>query len=119
MAQTQFFILSPERLNHGPLTFVCAATPDVTTCFPHCCRASGEDPPLQAVRRASLTQESVQGGNWEGCPHNNIDLNGSVHVPIASSDGETKVQSCKVALELSGLRLQEGQRCLTYSRSFT
>lgn len=113
--QTQVFILSPERLNRGALTCMCAAPPEVTPpCFPHCCRASGEDPG-EAVRRASPSQ----GGNWEGCPHHNIDLNGSVRVPIASSDGETKVQSCRGALELSGLRLQEGQRRLTLSRSFT
>lgn len=93
------------------------ATPDLT-CFPHCCRASDENPPSQAVRRAAPPQAAAQGGNRD-C----LDLNGNVHVPIASSDGGTEVRSCRAesegALDASGLRLQEGQRCVAQSRSST
>lgn len=93
------------------------------TCFSHCYRASDENPPSQAVRRAAPLQATVQGGNREVCPHDCLDLNGNVHVPIASSDGGTEVQSCKAesegALDVSGLGLQEGQGCVTQGRSYT
>lgn len=75
------------------------------------------------MRRAAPPQAAVQGGNRDVCPHDCLDLNGNVHVPIASSDGGTEVQSCRAesegALDVSGLRLQEGQRCVAQSRSST
>lgn len=65
----------------------------------------------------------MQEGNRDVCPHDCLDLNGNVHVPFASSHGETEVQSCKPesdgALGVAGLGLQEGQRCVTQSRSYT
>lgn len=65
----------------------------------------------------------MQGGNRGVCPHNCLDLNGNVHVPIASTGGGTEVQSCKAdsegALDVSGIRLQEAQHCVTQSRSLT
>lgn len=97
------------------------ASPDLTTCFPHCCRASDENSPSQAVRRAAPPQAAVQGGNREVCPHDCLDLNGNVHVPIASSDGGTEGQSCRAASkgarDASGLGPQEGQHGVTQSRS--
>lgn len=94
------------------LTSVSTATLYPTVPCLHCCRASNGTPP-----------SPLQGG-----PHDFLDLNGNVHVPVAPSNKGPELQSCKGDAEGDtegdaegdaeepGLSLQGGQGCVAPSR---